>query len=207
MIHGPSDPEEYSWEVGLGEEQELVLIGDQLAIVYYTGREHTAFSIAPKAAHDADGSTVPTSLSVPEENIVTLTVHHRAGNPAAGGAPFVYPITDGAGWEGGFQTELVALPPSEAIERVEEGEAPERCLVPRLKGRSLTASRKRLRRADCKVGRVTMRRGATAGTGRVIEQNPNPGTVLTSGMSVALALGAGPRTGHEARGMAASPAS
>ena len=60
------------------------------AAVYYTEDERLAFTINAGLAHDAEGSNVPTSLGVSEGNILTLTVHHRAGNPAASGAPFVY---------------------------------------------------------------------------------------------------------------------
>lgn len=112
-IHGPSDPEEFSWEVTVPEEQELVYIDEQHAAFYYTEGQHQAGSITATPAHDGDGSSVPTSLRISEGDILTLIVHHRAGNPAAGGAPFVYPITQGVGWEGGFQTEVVIGPPDE----------------------------------------------------------------------------------------------
>lgn len=113
MINGPADPEEFSWEVVLSEGQELESIDDQHAQVYFTEGHHPAFGISAVAAHDADGSSVPTSLSVSGGNVITLTVHHRAGDPAKGGAPFDYPIIAGSGWEGGFQTVIVSGPPDE----------------------------------------------------------------------------------------------
>ena len=67
---------------------------------------------------------MPTSLSVSEEKIVTLTVHHREGNPAAGGAPFDYPVIAGAGWEGGTEPVIVKGPPDE--QEIKEREAGER---------------------------------------------------------------------------------
>jgi hypothetical protein len=128
MINGPADPEEFSWEVVLGEGQGLESIDDQHAQVYYTKGHHPAFGISAVAAHDADGSSVPTSLSVSGGDVITLTVHHRAGDPAKGGAPFDYPIVAGSGWEGGFQTVVVSGPPGEQElrEQREEGERRER---------------------------------------------------------------------------------
>ena len=93
-------PEDYSWTVDLGTGEELVEVDEQLAEVRYAGG-YRAFTITPEPAHDAEGATVPTSIAVTPPNILTLTVHHRAGNPARGGAPFDYPISAGSGWEGG----------------------------------------------------------------------------------------------------------
>jgi hypothetical protein len=123
-IHGPSDAEEYSWEVQLGAEQSLEQIDEQHAEVYYAYKHHPAFGITAEAAHDANGATVPTSLSVTEPNVITLIVHHRAGNPAVGGAPFVYPITAGAGWEWTGPPQIVTGPKDETELR-EEREARE----------------------------------------------------------------------------------
>lgn len=196
-IHGPSDPEEFSWEVHLGEEQELVWIDDQHAVVYYSGTERTAVSITAAPAHDAVGSHVPTSLSVSDGDVITLIVHHHAGNPAAGGVPFVYPIVAGAGWEGGFRTEVVAGPKDqhelkeeqEALERERERErAPSGCLVPKLKGRSLKASKKLLEDAECMIGGVRKLKGATGRTGKVVGQSPKPGTQLAPWASVKVTL-------------------
>ena len=190
-IDGPSDPEEFSWEVILGKNQELESIDDQHAAVYYTGEgHHQAFGITAVPAHDAEGSTVPTSLAVSAGNVITLTVHHRTGNPAAGGAPFVYPVEAGHGWEGGFHTEFVIGPPDEqeireARERTarKEQEALERewtnerlldrCLVPKLNGKSLRAAKKMLRDAKCLLGHVRKRRGATSKTGKIVGQGSN----------------------------------
>jgi hypothetical protein len=131
---GRPAPGEYSWEVQLHDEQELELIDERRAWVHE--EEHSAFGIVAEPAHDAVGSPVPTTLAVSGLNIVTLTVHHRAGNPAAGGASFVYPVTQGAGWEGGFQTHYVDIPDEPRSEDLVGVAAPP-CLVPGLKGRSL----------------------------------------------------------------------
>lgn len=184
MIHGPSDPEEYSWEAILYPEQQLKSIDSQEAeVVYEDGT--VAFVIQAEPAHDAVGTTVPTSLDVSAGNVVTLTVHHRAGNPAAGGAPFVYPVSAGTGWESGYSTVIVTGPAAPA----RAAKTAEGCFVPRLKGGSLKASKRRLREANCRIGTVRKRRDATGATGEVVKQSPRPGMELASGTSVDVTLG------------------
>ena len=200
-IHGPSDPEEYSWEAILYPGQQLKSIDSQEAeVVYEDGT--VAFFIRAESAHDAVGTTVPTSLDVSAGNVVTLTVHHRAGNPATGGVPFTYPVSVGMGWETGYSTVIVTGPPDESElreerERIARGEreaqaraakAAESCIVPKLKGGSLKATKRRLREADCKVGMVRKRGNATASSGWVVQQSSRPGTVLASGTSVDVTL-------------------
>jgi hypothetical protein len=114
LISGPSSPEEYTWWVRLEGGEELRQVdGEDPAVFFKSG--HMAFSIKTELAHDATGASVPTSLAVTGPELITLTVHHREGNPAAGGAPFIYPIVAGAGWEGGYATPfLIQGPPDEA---------------------------------------------------------------------------------------------
>jgi len=160
-LHGPEDPEEFSWEVNLGADQDLREIDDQHAAVFWTEEDHQAFAIDVIAAHDAEGATVPTTLAITQPNIVILTVHHRAGNPASGGEPFVYPVTQGAGWEGGFHTEQLIMPPGEVPP------PPPTCVIPDLTGRTLRASRKLLHLSHCRLGAV---RGEQLRAAHVVKQ-------------------------------------
>jgi hypothetical protein len=75
-IYGPADPEEFSWEVPLGERQELRQVDDQEIAVYYSNGTASWVIIAAPAS-DAQGVTVPTTIQVTGENVFTLTVHHR----------------------------------------------------------------------------------------------------------------------------------
>ena len=184
-IKGPSDPEEYSWVVSLGEDQELRQIDERTAAVYYTDGVHVAFGISAGAAHDAEGSSVPTTLVVSGADVVTRIIHHRAGNPSAGGVSFVYPVTDGAGWEGGFHTIYVDMP-DESLPDELAGQTAPGCVVPDLKGWSLKADRKKLKRAGCTLGKV---RGQRSRTARIVRQDLGTGTVLPAGASVSVKLG------------------
>lgn len=181
-IQGPDGPEEFSWELSLGEEQELRQVDDRHAAVYYADGVHIAFGIEATAAHDAEGTNVPTTLVVTQPNVITLTVHHR-------GAPFLYPVTSGAGWEGGFQTVQIEGPPDEwelahpPIRGTTEPPQPTTptCVVPDLTGRTLRASRKILHRAHCLLGLV---RGERRREVRVTEQYRQVGKVLPAWTAV-----------------------
>jgi hypothetical protein len=160
-IQGPGGPEEYSWEVKLDEEEELKAIDEHHAGVFWEDGTQV-MTITAVAAHDTIGTSVPTTLTVTDPNVITLTVHHRS-------APFDYPVTVGEGWEGGFRTEEVILTPGD------QEPTPPTCVVPDLTNRTLRASRKILHRAHCKLGRV---RGERRREVRVVEQYRLAGKVL-----------------------------
>lgn len=161
VIEGPDEPESYEWEVQLDPEQVLEPVDDQLAVVKSkTGA--LAFQIQAEPAHDADGKAVPTTLSVTDPNIVTLTVHHVGGG-------FRYPISPGEAYETGFATVTVIMPPGDQP-------PPEpTCVVPDLSGRSLRASRKILHAAHCRLGTV---RGERRREVHVVTQYRPVGKVL-----------------------------
>jgi tripartite motif-containing protein 71 len=100
-IRDDTAPETYSYEVALGEDQELRQIDETDVQVFYSFG-FPAFLISAVPAHDAIGTEVPTTIHITRENVVTLTVHYKAGTE---GQPFVFPIVAGTGWEGGFISE------------------------------------------------------------------------------------------------------
>jgi hypothetical protein len=204
-IKGPSDPEEYSWQVRLAANQTLLEVDETEAEVRYESGL-TAFLITAEPAHAADGATVPTTLSVSEGDVLTETVHHLAGNPAAGGAPFDYPVMDGLGWEGPIPWEYIQGPADEAgigeqFRRAEEvifkanpaapTEAPPvpHCTVPSLHGYNLRGAKNRLRAGHCAIGQVHLAGGASVGKGKVVKQFEPAGTELAAGAPVAVKLG------------------
>jgi hypothetical protein len=206
-ITGPESPERWPLRIQLGDDQGLRQVSPtEVRVVYAGGTE--AFAIIAEKAHDAAGTTVPTTLEVTGADVVTFTVHHRDGNLAAGGAAFDYPITAGEGWEGGpFQTVIVHGPPDEVeLRAIHEREAAARqssptgdepsastqvrCTVPSLRGLELRAAKSRLRAAHCAIGRVHLAAGATTGKGKVVKQFHAAGTELAVGAPVAVKLGA-----------------
>jgi hypothetical protein len=61
-----------------------------------------------------------------------------------------------------------------------------RCVVPKLKGKSLRASRKKLRRVGCRLGKVQGPRGRAV---KVKAQTPKAGRVLAPGAKVSITFG------------------
>jgi hypothetical protein len=60
------------------------------------------------------------------------------------------------------------------------------CVVPSLKGKKLAAATHALKRANCRLGKVTTRKRKR---GKVKRQSPKPGTVLPAGANVSVTLG------------------
>lgn len=193
-ITGPEDPENYCWEVQLFEGQELRQISATQAAVFYESG-HEAFGIEADPAHDSVGAPVPTTLAVTDPNLITLAVHHRAGNPAAGSASFDYPVSYGPGWEGGFISEEIQGPPDEAELREAalkaqpsppaEGVPTPTCEVPVLQGRTLKAARRALLLANCQLGPI---RGHRRPGTRVVKQYRPAFKVLPAGTEVGVRL-------------------
>lgn len=199
-IRGPESPERYPLRVSLGREQHLEQVSPTEVQVVYTD-DTEAFVITADKAHDAEGAGVPTSLEMTGKDVITLTVHHRAGNPEASGAPFVYPIISGAGWEGGWHSFSFLIPgeferseqqiidsnPSASLEPLPVIT----CKVPMLRGYSLRGAKNRLRAAHCGIGAVRLADGTTDGKGKVVKQFHSAGTELVAGTPVAVKLGLG----------------
>jgi hypothetical protein len=52
------------------------------------------------------------------------------------------------------------------------------CVVPNVRGKTLPAARRRMARADCRVGKIRRAYSRTVKRGRVISEKPEPSTVL-----------------------------
>jgi len=188
-ITGPEAPEDYCFEVTVGEEQELRQIDDRhVGAFYNTGQQ--SFVITAEEASDAEGASVPTSLALTAGKTITLTVHLREGNPLADWAPFHYPVVGGSGWEGGFISEEIKGPPDESELKSKPsppavGEPGPQCDVPALRGRTLKAARRALERGDCRLGPVRGRRRPGA---EVVRQYRPVGKALPAGTEVGVKL-------------------
>jgi len=109
-IRTPTGTDEFSWIVNLRPGQYMEKVDARTVQVISSVLQSPVFTITAIEAHDAVGSTVPTTLSA-SGSTITLKVLHKAGNPAAGNAPFVYPVIAGSGWEGGIIVHQVVGPP------------------------------------------------------------------------------------------------
>lgn len=66
--------------------------------------------------------------------------------------------------------------------------APEACIVPKLKGRTLRKAKRLLKAAHCTLGRVKRREAPNRKPGRVLSQRPKPGAVRQPGAKVNLVV-------------------
>jgi hypothetical protein len=129
----------------------------------------------------AFGSTPAASFTVDSEAQITAVA------PAGAVGPVNVSVTTIAGTATSGQAfvyQLPAAPPAPTP-------AVAHCVVPRLTGKKLKASKKKIRAADCKVGKVTKRKGAKVRTGKVVGQGRKPGAILPAGTVVKVTLGKG----------------
>lgn len=64
-----------------------------------------------------------------------------------------------------------------------------KCVVPRLRGKKLGAAKIAIRKAHCRVGKVTHVKSTRRHRNRVLSQHPQPGTHLRKGARVSLTVG------------------
>jgi IPT/TIG domain/PASTA domain len=125
------------------------------------------------------GSSPAVSYSVDSEGQIT------AVSPAGSSGSVQVTVTTVAGTATSAQQFAYQAPPTPTPIL-----APT-CTVPKLKGKNLKSSKKKIKAADCKVGKVTKRKGAKAKSGKVVGQSKKPGTVLPAGTVVKVTLGKG----------------
>lgn len=62
------------------------------------------------------------------------------------------------------------------------------CVVPKLRGLKLAKAKRSIQAAGCKLGKVTLRGGATRASGKVVQQSPKAKAVVAPGTKVKLTL-------------------
>lgn len=63
------------------------------------------------------------------------------------------------------------------------------CVVPKLKGKKLSAAKAKIKKAGCKVGKVKRVHGSKRKRGKVVQQSPKPGKLGAPGTKVSLKVG------------------
>jgi tyrosyl-tRNA synthetase len=80
----------------------------------------------------------------------------------------------------------------ELKQREEEEIRASTCVVPSLRGHTLSAARRTLKKAHCRLGKI-VRRSHRHGILRVISQSPAPGSRLAAGVSIVIVCRLEPR--------------
>jgi hypothetical protein len=172
----------------------------------------------PEGSYTATGFSAPSVPSGSGLQIFPTAIPIQAGQVIAieldAGAPLAYAPTLGAGFdrlvpplgigdvgtaipgfsfELGFNAEVVAASPAPTAAATGIVPAPAAdfaaCRVPGLGGTRLRPAKKRIRKAGCRVGKVTRPKGVSARTGVVVKQGPKAGRVLAPGAKVNVTLG------------------
>jgi beta-lactam-binding protein with PASTA domain len=65
------------------------------------------------------------------------------------------------------------------------------CVVPQVKGKTLSAAKRAITKAYCALGKVTRTFSKSVKKGRVISQRPKPGKTLAAGSKVELTVSKG----------------
>jgi hypothetical protein len=104
--------------------------------------------------------------------------------------------TDGSASAVSAQTTVVQSPPTTATTpQSPTASTPAttpkklRCVVPKLKKRTLRQARKALKKANCRLGKVKKRRTRRRNVGKVLAQDKRAGTVLVAGAKVRVVVG------------------
>jgi len=149
---------------------EVVITGSDL-----DNASSVTFGGAPAASYTVNSESQITAVAPASANAATVpvTVTTVAGNATAP-QQFAY----------------VAPPPPVVVTPAptKEPKPVKQCVVPKLKGKKLTAAKTALKKADCKAGKVTKLKGATPKTGKVATQSRKPGAKAAAGAKVNLTL-------------------
>jgi IPT/TIG domain/PASTA domain len=150
-----------------------------ISVLGSTSGPATGGSSVLVAGTDFEGATsvkfgaTPATFSVTSENTITAT------SPPAAAGPVPVTVTTVAGTASSAQQFVYTTPPPPP--------APT-CKVPKLKGKTLKSAKKRIRAADCRVGKLTKKEGATAKDGKVVKQAPKPGVTVPANTKVKMTL-------------------
>jgi hypothetical protein len=121
--------------------------------------------------------SAPATFTVDSESQITATA------PAGTGSVPISVTTPAGTATAPLQFTYTSPPPAPAP----PAPAPT-CTVPRLRGKALKSAKRQIRAADCRVGMLTKKAGATARNGEVVKQVPRPGATVATDTKVQLTL-------------------
>lgn len=195
----PSTHSDCGFETGLagdviGWQEGNAAVGSSFAIqaTYSETRLNVSASLLPpptiSAIAPAEGSIKGASVVISGTNFASVT------GVSFGSVPATFTVNS----EGQI---TAAAPPSKTLIKVPvtvttaagsaasaQAFAYKGCKVPQLRGKKLKAAKKKIRNANCKVGKIKKLHGATAKTGKVSKQSPKPGKILAPGSKVNVTL-------------------
>jgi hypothetical protein len=145
----------------------------------------TSVVIAGSNFTDVQGvsfGSVPAGFAVDSESQITAVAPQSA---APGAVDITVRTVAGTSATGAADRFSYEAAPSVPISTTATEGAVKHCVVPKLKGHTLKADRTRLKKADCRLGKI---RGQKTRTAKVIKQSPKPGKVLAPGARVSVTI-------------------
>jgi hypothetical protein len=153
----------------------------QGAIVYDRPADFAKFIYGDPNVQEFD---LHQTATVPAGGSTSFRFAYAQDYTAAGVAALAKSAADAFGISGGAPT-----PPPPGVTPTSKP----RCKVPRLRGKTLKAAKKALRKAHCRAGKVSRKRSKTIHKGRVISTKPKAGRKLPNGTKVKITLSRGRR--------------
>jgi hypothetical protein len=175
-------------------ECDVALDGDKTITAYFMSAE-PALTVKPSGPGSGTVASSPAGIDCPAAACTEwapLGTQFTLTATADPGSTFT-------GWGGqgvcpGRSTCVITLTIPDAYPRVEafftvNSPPLKPCVVPNLKGKTLAAAKKTIRRHHCSVGEITWVTSSPKNKGYVISQSPKAGKHLPNGSKVALKLG------------------
>ena len=135
------------------------------------GAEEVEFGGVPAESYSVESESEIAAVAPPGTGAVPITVTTVAGT---GVSPQAF----------AYETQAAEVaPPAQ-----QPPPTPPTCVVPGLKGKGLKTAKKLVRAAGCALGKLIRKGGASAKTGRVAKQSPQPGTTIPAGTGVRVTL-------------------
>jgi hypothetical protein len=183
-------------------------------VVFLPGQTKAYFSVIVNGDLLAEeNETFAVVLSEPQPSGVTIadgtaagTIvndDRRSGTSGGGGGGSTNPGGSGSGGSvsagGSAGTSGGGAQGSASVERTPRANTAPRCVVPRLRGKTVSQARAALRAANCRPGARIYRRSAMVGMGRVVNSTPSAGQSRRNGARVAMIVSSGKPLAKRAR--------
>jgi PASTA domain-containing protein len=146
-------------------------------------------------AHFEWGTTTAYGASTPDQSVGSDSTTHAISVPLSGlaqGTTFHYRVvatnSDGRTTTGPDKTFTTASPPAPPAQPQPQQRKRAQCVVPKLRGKNLATIKKSLRKAHCKLGKVTRRHRHGKKKGRALGQSLRPGKHKPAGTKVNVVL-------------------
>ena len=183
------------------DDSDLAKASGAAALTQDPPKVHVSLKPTSIAADGKSTATATVTLTgvhgetVSGQDVSITTVGPAAAGRVTDGARGTYTATITATHTAGTitvtGTDLSVKPSAAAHASLKTKAAPKKCVVPKLRGDSLKAAKRALRRAHCTLGKVTKKASRKVAKGHVISSRPHTGARRKRGARIAIVLSRG----------------